>query len=71
MNKYEHNSDHNHFGWALLGFFFPLVGLILFFVLKNIRPKTSKTVGISALIGAILFGIIYTISIIGVYLIGG
>jgi len=35
-------NDSGSFGWAVLGFFIPLAGLILFFVWKNDRPKSAK-----------------------------
>ena len=46
--------DGNGFGWGVLGFFFPIVGLILFLVWKNNLPKRAKGAGIGALIGFIL-----------------
>lgn len=48
------NNDSGSFGWAVLGFFVPLVGLILFCVWKNTKPKCSKKAGIGALVGFIL-----------------
>lgn len=47
-------EDGSSFGWATLGFFFPLVGLILFLVWKNTLPLRSKSCGIGALIGFIV-----------------
>lgn len=63
--------EENTFGWGLLGFLIPLVGLILFLVWKTEKPKASKSAGIGALIGSagvvlfvviiiILFPIIFT-----------
>ena len=46
--------DSGSFGWAVLGFFFPIVGLILFLVWKDQKPLSSKKAGIGALVGAIL-----------------
>ncbi len=40
--------------WGVLGFFIPLVGLILFLVWKATNPKSAKAAGIGALIGMIL-----------------
>lgn len=48
------------FGWGVLGFFIPLVGLILFLSWKNDRPADAKAAGIGALIGFIL-GIVSSI----------
>lgn len=42
--------DNGGFGWGLLGCCFPLVGLILYLVWKNEKPRTAKAVGIGALI---------------------
>lgn len=45
--------DTGHFGWAVLGFFIPLVGLILFLVWRNDKPRCAKRAGIGALVGVI------------------
>ncbi len=42
------------FGWAVLGFFFPLVGLILWLVWKNDEPAKAKRAGVGALVGFIV-----------------
>ena len=47
-------QDSGHFGWGILGFFFPVVGLVLFLVWKDTKPKTSKVAGIGALVGVVL-----------------
>jgi hypothetical protein len=47
------NGDASSFGFAVLGFFFPLVGLILFLVWKDQYPLRSKSAGKGALIGVI------------------
>lgn len=46
--------DKGSFGWGVLGFFFPLVGLILYAIWHNDLPKRAKSVGIGALIDACL-----------------
>ncbi len=43
--------DSGHIGWGVLGFFFPIVGWILYFVWKNTKPQTAKVAGIGGLIG--------------------
>lgn len=48
------NNDTGSFGWAILGFFIPLAGLILFCVWRNDRPKDAKMAGVAALISFIL-----------------
>ena len=46
-------DDSSSFGFALLGFLFPLIGLILYFVYDDKRPKRAKSVGKGALVGVI------------------
>ena len=45
-------------GYGFLGFFFPIIGFILFLVWKNDKPVSAKQVGIGALIGFILWIVI-------------
>ncbi len=40
-------------GWAVLGFFIPLVGLILYLVNKDTMPMKAKSAGKGALIGVV------------------
>lgn len=42
--------DNGGFLWGLLGCCIPLVGLILFLVWKDTKPKTAKAAGIGALV---------------------
>ena len=42
-------ADTGSFGWAVLGFFFPIVGLILFLVWKSEKPVSAKQAGMGAL----------------------
>ena len=35
-------EDTSNVGWALLGFFVPVAGIVLYFVWKNQKPKTAK-----------------------------
>ena len=53
--------DSGSFGWAVLGFFFPIVGLILFLVWKDQKPLSSKKAGIGALVGVILSVVFYVL----------
>ena len=46
--------DQPSIGYAILGFFFPIIGLILFLVWKDQKPLQAKSVGKGALIGAIV-----------------
>lgn len=47
-------DDNGGFLWGLLGFCIPLVGLILFLVWKDTKPKSSKAAGIGALVSVIV-----------------
>lgn len=45
--------DSGSAGWGILGFFFPTVGLILWLVWMNTKPKSARMAGIGALAGVI------------------
>ena len=47
-------SDNGSAGWGVLGFFFPLVGLILYLIWRDDKPKNAKSAGKGALIGVIV-----------------
>ena len=47
------SEDSSSFGFAILGFFIPLVGLILFLIYEGKKPKRAKSAGKGALIGFI------------------
>lgn len=51
--------DKGGFGWGVLGYCIPIVGLILFLVWKDTKPKTAKAAGIGALVSVILGVVIY------------
>lgn len=51
--------DNGGFGWGLLGCCIPIVGLILFLVWKDIKPKTSKAAGIGALVSVGIYILLY------------
>ena len=57
--------------WGVLGFFIPIVGLVLYLVWKDEKPKASKAAGTGALIGAItlivlvILYVVFIFSIIG------
>lgn len=62
----ERNQEEGDtFVWGILGFFFPLVGLILFLVWQADKPMAAKSAGTGALIGFI-FG-----SVFGSFLVTG
>lgn len=47
-------EDSGSFGWAVLGFFIPLVGLILYLVWKDSKPNSAKSAGRGALVSVII-----------------
>lgn len=51
--SFNDTDDSSSVGFAILGFFIPLVGLILFLVYESKRPKRAKSAGIGALVGFI------------------
>lgn len=55
-------NDSGSIGWAILGFFFPIVGLILYLVWKSTKPQCAKMAGIGALVGFCL-GLVMNFSI--------
>lgn len=44
------NVDNGGFLWGLLGCCIPVVGLVLYLVWKDQKPKTAKAAGIGALV---------------------
>lgn len=44
------SSDNGSIGWFILGFFIPIVGLVLYIVWKNDEPKNAHKAGLGALI---------------------
>lgn len=56
----EHDAPNT--GWAVLGFFIPIVGLILYLINKDKTPQKAKSAGKGALIGfivSVVFSIVY------------
>lgn len=53
--------DNGGFLWGLLGCCIPLVGLILFLVWKDTKPRTSKAAGIGALVAVIAYVLFYVL----------
>ena len=56
--------DNGGFGWGLLGFCIPLVGLILYLVWKGEKPRTAKAAGKGALISVIICVVFYVLMMI-------
>lgn len=50
-------NDSGSIGWFLLGFFIPIVGIILYFVWRKSKPKCARMAGIGGLTG-MLFNLI-------------
>lgn len=50
---YANPEDTGSFGWAVLGFFIPLVGLILYIAWKDTKPLSAKKAGMGALVSVI------------------
>ena len=63
----EEKKEGSKFGWGVLGFFFPIVGLILFLVWLNSKKKASKAAGIGALIGTGVSIVLFLLTIFGVF----
>ncbi len=58
------SPDNGGFGWALLGFCIPIVGLVLFLVWKDTKPLTAKSAGKGALVSVIVGAVVYVLSFI-------
>ena len=75
-NKFDANvsEDSSSIGFAILGFFIPIVGLILFLIYEGKNPKRAKSAGKGALIGFIteivlsiilaILSVVFTVSLI-------
>ena len=64
MNTKANEADAPSTAWAVLGFFIPLVGLILYLLNKDKMPLKARSAGKGALIGfivSIVFVIVYSI----------
>ena len=51
---YNQNYDSGSIGWAVLGFFIPLVGFILWLIWMDSKPKCARMAGIGALVSVAL-----------------
>ena len=56
--------DKGGFGWGVLGYCIPVVGLILWLVWKDTKPKTSKAAGIGALVSVIVGVVFYVLMMV-------
>lgn len=68
MQSVQHShppvEDNGGFGWGLLGFCIPIVGLILFLVWNDSKPITAKAAGKGALISVIAGVAIYVLAFV-------
>lgn len=58
------NVDTGSFGWGILGFFVPLVGLVLYLSWRDDRPKDAKKAGLGALISTIIYAVFIVLFVI-------
>ena len=54
--------DNGGFGWGALGCCIPVVGLILFLVWKDTKPKTAKAAGVGALVSVCCYVVFYLLA---------
>lgn len=53
-------NDSGSFGWVVLGFFLPIVGLILYLVWRDQKPLSAKKAGMGALV-SVITGIVLSV----------
>ena len=66
QKNFKNESDSSSAGWAVLGFLFPLIGLILYLVWKEELPLRAKSIGKGALISVkinVVIGLLWGILI--------
>jgi len=63
-NRQNIIEDTGNAGWGVLGFFFPVIGLILFLVWNKERPKDAGMAGKGALASVILSVVAVVCSVI-------
>lgn len=68
-NAYENQLpapvDNGGCGWGMLGFCIPIVGLILFLVWNDSKPRTAKAAGMGALISVLIGILVYALGVGG------
>ncbi len=67
-------KDSGSAGWGVLGFFFPLIGFILYLCWMNNRPRSAKSAGKGALISiivAVALVVLFFIIGVGTYRLSG
>lgn len=65
--NYPYVQDAPSTGFAVLSFFFPIVGLILYCVWRDTLPQRAKSAGVGGLLGFII-GVILTVIVYGAIL---
>ena len=61
------SEDNGSFGWAVLGFFIPIVGLVLYLVWKTEKPRSAKMAGKGALVSVMIYVIFIVIYFIIIF----
>ncbi len=61
------HRDTNSVGWWWLGFFFPLIGFILWLVWSSDAPRNSRRAGFGALTGVIVSIVLVLVIYISVF----
>ncbi len=61
---YARPDDTPNAGWAVLGFFFPLVGLILYLVWEREMPNRARMCGKGALIAVIVYAVLAALGVL-------
>ena len=69
----ENPKDRGGFLWGLLGCCIPVVGLVLFLVWRDEKPKTAKAAGalVSVILTILIYVGVFVMSIATAALIGG
>lgn len=63
-NNQPASDDTGSIGWGLLGCCIPIVGLILFLVWRDTKPKNSKAAEIGALVSVCVSVLWYVLMIV-------
>jgi len=66
--KTHTEEENSTFGYAVLGFIIPLVGLVLYLIWLEEKPKASRSAGIGALVNVIISIIGSVIAVIIIFL---
>lgn len=61
-------ADSSFARWVVLGFFIPIVGLILFLIHHKDKPMRAKSSGVGALLGLVVSMLITVVSVVVVFI---